>query len=191
MKKITLFLLLISTNILYSQEVKTMIDPDDNTDLIFTDTNPVQFGLNVLTLTEYLNIQVCGVTLKNIIESKGEPTSIENLFGIPTSMNIDPDGDFNHYTYPGFTLGFSAVINVEMGLSGFQIVDSNCSIMVKGISLKLGDNISKLGNVKLNINTSGGYSILFVPSEDSNQYIAINYNQITKLITKIYLIELT
>lgn len=188
MKKTLFILLLISMNLMYGQEVKTMIDPDE-TDLILQD--PIQIGLNVLTLTEYLNIQVCGVNLKDIIESKGEPTSIENLFGVPISMNIDPDGDFNHYTYPGFTLGFSAVINVEMGLSGFKITDSNCSILIKGISLKLGDSISKLGNVKFNLDTNGDYSILFVPVENSNQYIAIDYNQTTKLITKIYLIELT
>lgn len=188
MKKIIFILLLISTNLTYGQEVRSMIDPDE-TDIILQD--PIQIGLNVLTLTEYLNIQVCGVTLNSIIESKGEPTSIESLFGVPTSMNIDPDGDFNHYIYPGFTIGFSAVINVEMGLSGFKIIDSNCSILIKGISLKLGDNISKLGNIKYNLDTNGDYSILFVLGENFNQFIAIDYNQTTKLITKIYFIELT
>ncbi|MBN1651839.1 MAG: hypothetical protein JW857_10960 [Bacteroidales bacterium] len=193
MKKTLFILLLISTNLMYSQEIKTMIDPDDSTDLIFTDTNPVQIGYNVLTTSEFNNILIWETTLGSIINSRGDQTIMNSLFGNPIAVDIDNFGDFIDYKYLGVNIYFSSMFNSagEMEIASFKIINTNASITIKGINIKLGDNISKLGNIKFNLDKNGDYSILFQACEGCDSFIVIDFDQDTKLITKIYLLDLT
>lgn len=79
----------------------------------------------------------------------------------------------------------------EMEIASFKIIDTNASITIKGITIKLGDNISKLGSIKYNVRNDGNYSIDYQAFEGCDSFIVIDFDQSTKLITNIYLLDLT
>jgi hypothetical protein len=77
----------------------------------------------------------------------------------------------------------------ELGM--FKITNSNWSMTINGVTITVGDNISLLGNVIFNTNNRESKSILYMYCDGCNSFIGIDFNQITKTITKIYFIELT
>lgn len=187
MKNIIFILFLIQVNSLYGQFI---LEESNINNVKTSQIESIQTGYNILTLTEFESIQVCGVDPKFIIDSKGNPTIMEKLFGTPLSKNIDPEGGFNHYKFSGFDINFSAVINPEMELSGFRISDTSGDIRIKGTSIKIGDNIDKLGYIKYNLDTNGDYSIIYSTCEGCDSLIVIDFEQTSKLVTKIYLLVL-
>ncbi len=148
---------------------------------------------NLLTQTEFDNIKINGISLKSIMDSNGSPTIIENLLGISNSKEIDSDGDFNHFDYDGLRIGFSAMMSDDRSfvLSAFRITDNRASITIKNTTFTIGDNISLLGNVIFSVSTDGSNSIIFKIAANYNNYIAIDFNQTTNIITKIIYIEIT
>jgi hypothetical protein len=150
---------------------------------------------NIITPTEFDNIEINGNTLKNIKNTLGKQNAIEGLFGIPNSKTIDPDGEFYHYEFSGFSIGFSSIISEGTFerpiLGGFQIFNSIASITIKGVNFTIGDNISVLGYVVFNTMNDNKKSIVYMYCEGCNNYISVRFDQTTKIITEIYYIEQT
>ncbi|MEE9407899.1 MAG: hypothetical protein V3V28_07475 [Polaribacter sp.] len=76
-------------------------------------------------------------------------------------------------------------------MSSFEITSGNWNITIKGVTVKIGDNINLLGNVIFNTDKNGSESIIYMYCDGCNNFISIDFNQITKTITRIYFVELT
>lgn len=151
-------------------------------------------NINQLSSQEFENISINGHSLQTIWQTNGEQVSVQNLFGIASSItNSDPTpGSLSLlYVYNGLELSFTSLIPSKGNLSGFEISNPSPTLKVKGIGVNIGENISKLGVVKINITKSGGKNIVFSPINDETIYLVIDFDPITKLITKIKYFVLT
>jgi hypothetical protein len=161
--------------------------------LVISSTSQCQDS-NIITEVAFNNIKINNHKLSVIKDTNGAKTAIESLFGGSVFV-IDPDGDFYNYSFNGFNIGFSSIISNATHnnpiISKFEITNSNWSMTINGVTIKVGDNISLLGNVIFNTNIGGSKSILYMYCDGCNSFIGIDFNQITKTITKIYFIELT
>jgi len=147
---------------------------------------------NIITETEFNNIKINNVKLSTIINTFGNKNAIEGLFGASIAHNLDADG--NYFEYNGFEIGFSALLSVnynEPTLGGFDIINNNFSITINGTRVTVGDNISLLGNTIKNTKSDGTLGILYMYCNGCNNFISIDYNQITNIIEKITYIEQT
>lgn len=160
--------------------------------LVFTSVSQCQ-DANIMTLVEYDNIEINGIKLGDIKNTHGLEIEMENLLGIPVNNEINADGYFSRYFYDGFRISFSSVLSgkVEHILGSFHITNNNYNITIQGITVTIGDNISALGNVVFNIDNDGNQSILYMHCNGCNNFIAIDFNQLTGQITEIFYIELT
>lgn len=152
--------------------------------------------VNILTHEEYQNIKINGVELELIKNTFGNEQEIIKLFGNTSSKNIDPDGDFYQYYFNDFKISFSSIISDGTYdrpiMSHFEINTNKGFITVKGISFTIGDKISVLGeNIVFNTKRDGSKGVVYSPMKGWNNFIAIDFNQETKIITAIYYIELT
>ncbi len=163
--------------------------------IAFTTTVKCQPSANIITPTEYENIEINNVKLVDIKNTLGKADAVESLFGTTTSKNIDQDGDFYHYNFNGFSINFSSIISdgthEKPIISSFKITNNNIEFKIRGTIITVGDKVEKLGNVIFNTNTDNSKSILFMECDGCNNFIVIEFNQSTKVITKIGYIELT
>ena len=161
----------------------------------FTSVAKCQPNTNIITSTEYENIKINNIKIADIRNTLGKSNAIESLFGTSTSKNIDQDGDFYNYNFNGFTISFSSIISDGTHdkpiISRFEITNNNAKIIIKGIPITIGDKIEKLGDVTFNTNNDNSKSILYMECDGCNNFISIEFNQSTNIITKIEYIELT
>lgn len=152
-----------------------------------------QIQSNIITQKEFDDIEINNVKFKTIKNTLGNPVEMESLFGSPLKKIIDEDG--NYYEFEGFEIGFSSIISAGTRdkpiIGGFDITNNNSSITIQGITVTIGDDISKLGTVNFNTNKDGSKSILYQYCYGCNNFIYIDFDQTTKKITEIGFIELT
>ncbi len=150
---------------------------------------------NIITETEFNNIKINNIDLLTIRNTSGNQNTIENLFGSSITNNIDPDGDFYHYEFNGFKIGFSSIISDGTYnnpiISRFEITNNSSSLTINGITITIGSNIQLLGNVIFNTMNDGKKSIVYMYCDGCNNFISIRFNQLTNIITEIIYIEQT
>ncbi len=160
--------------------------------IVFINVAKCQPSANIITPTEYENIEVNNVKLIDILNSQGDQNNVENLFGTPDRIEKDDDPIYEgkifaiDFYYAGLDLSF-----YEKVLSSFSITNNKFNITIKGKTITIGDNINKLGNMIFNTNNDNSKSILFMECDGCNNFIFIEFNQSTKVITKIGYVELT
>ncbi|WP_299105717.1 hypothetical protein [uncultured Tenacibaculum sp.] len=164
--------------------------------LLFSSTiAKCQIQSNIITQKEFDDIEINNVKFSSLKNTLGKESNVENLLGIPSSKNIDPDGEFYHYEFNGFTIGFSSLISngtIEKPIIGrFIITNKNYSIIITGVKLTIGDDISKLGTINFSENRDGSKYIQYQYCYGCNNFIYIHFNQVSKKITEIGFIELT
>lgn len=150
--------------------------------------------INQLTPTEFENISINGHAIKAIRATNGAQSAVQNLFGTAQSIKNpgEVDGIISRtYYYNGLELGFSSQVVTKGHFSGLRITNSAPTITIKGTTIKIGDNITKLGLVKRNDMTTGGKSVVFSPEDDETVYLAIEFDPATNVITKISYFVLT
>lgn len=150
--------------------------------------------VNKLTPQEFENISINGKTLKTIWATNSDEVAVQHLFGPASEVIIHNDfPSLASWTllYPGFELSFSQGTPSNGNLSSFEITNSSVMLRVKGTVIRIGDNISKLGAVKINDMTTGGKSILHVPEGADDPILSIRFDPSTKKITEIIYYVLT
>ncbi|MCH7523910.1 MAG: hypothetical protein IIC74_02585 [Bacteroidetes bacterium] len=162
--------------------------------LAFVSTAQCQITDNIITPTEYNNIEINGIKLIDIKNTLGNQNAIESLLGTATNINIDMDG--NSFDFNGFHIGFSAIISDGTYdspiLAGFRILNNSSNITIRGITVTIGSNISLLGNVVFGTSSINGEQFIsYMDCNGCNNFIMINFNQTTNIITAIYYIEMT
>lgn len=150
--------------------------------------------VNKLTPQEFENISINGKTLKSIWATSGDQIAVQSLFGPASEVIIHNDfPGLASWTllYPGFELSFSQGTSSNGNLSSFEITNSSVMLRIKGIAIRIGDNISKLGMVYQNNDTDGGKSILYVPEGADDPILYIDFDPSTKKVIKIGYFVLT
>ena len=160
--------------------------------LVFTSLAQCQITANIISQTEYDNIEINGIKYIDLKNTLGEQNTVETLFGTANTIEKDDDPIYGgailyiEFYYDGLDFGFS-----EGELGGFHITNSNSNITIQGITVTIGDNISVLGNVVFNTMSDGGKSIVYQYCDGCNNFISIRFNQLTNIITEIIYIEQT
>lgn len=160
--------------------------------LAFTNVSQCQITANILTETEYNNIEINCIKYIDLKNTLGEQNAVETLFGTANTIEKDDDPIYGgailyiEFYYDGLDFGFS-----EGELGTFNITNNNSNITIRGITVTLGDNISLLGNVVFNTMSDGSKSIVYQYCDGCNNLISIRFNQLTNIITEIIYIEQT
>lgn len=149
---------------------------------------------NILSPQQFESISINGQSLKSIWQTNGDKLAVQNLFGAAQEIKIwdtTPGAISLSFFYSGLRISFSNNLVANGNLSGFEFTNSAPILRVKGVAIRMGDNISKLGSVKINNDTDGGKSIIFAPDNDETVFLYIDFDQSSKKITKIGYFVLT
>ena len=141
---------------------------------------------NVITKEAFDSIKINELTFADLQNCNGDLKILTPHFGNLVKSNINEKIGIRGYTFDGFRVGFRG------GLPGFRILNKNVSMTIQGITFTIGDNISVLGsNIVFNSDLDGSKSILYQFCVGCNDFIAIDFDQQTKIITDIYYIDMT
>ena len=163
--------------------------------LVTLQTTQCQIKSNIISKTDFYNIKINNRTLNEVKDTKGNESTVNNLFtySILKKKILTQMANFYSYEYDGLRFGFSGILGTIENpiLSSLKITNSNWSVTIKGKEIKVGDNISKLGTVIINNNINGYKSVIYQYCDGCNNYIYIDFDQIVQKITKIGFIERT
>ena len=142
---------------------------------------------NYLTLSEFNSITIDGVKWKDIDNTEGDLTKMRILFGNnlihKTADEPSPSiGFWNNSFYFDFESGID---DSPYALVYFEIKNNSSTISIKGISITLGDNINKLGNIKINTYSDGTKGAIFILENSDSEGLFVKCNPTTNKITKI------
>jgi len=154
-----------------------------------------EINYNYLTTIEYNAIFIDGVNWINIHETRGAIAKMKALFGSTLNYKTGTEPSLSiEFWDKGFYFYFedSSDRGDNYGLNRISI-DSNLSnFTIKGKTVTIGDDISKLGFVKISTYKDGTKGILFKSIEPDDTLIFIvfdqitnKFNQVSNIITKI------
>lgn len=146
----------------------------------------------MITLEEFFNVQINGLSIRQINETKGALAKVVALLGEVEISEISDDSRgpyFANFRYNGVTYYFADYNSRD--LSGFEVTGANVTVKIQNKTIKVGDHVfQKLGNdIKLNNQKNGDKTVLF--DFGGSEFIAIEFDQNTKIIAKIFYIVLT
>ena len=149
---------------------------------------------NELTFEEWNNIKINGVTLERLGLTNGDTNEIKLLFGeTPKTEDKRHEHEPNPAIYhkiKGVSLGFEDIDGEGIFLLTYMNVKTNQAVIeICGKTISLGQPISNLGSVKINTYTSGKKAINYKPVNSEGPYLDIEFNQTTKIVTKISLTD--
>ncbi len=143
---------------------------------------------NYLTHDDFNRTEINGRSISQIRSTKGDPLHLQNLMGLAHKLEpfeLYPGDDNPSYTffYNGFSIDFSNQVE-DGGLVNIEITSSSPSITILGKTLRVGGTINALNGYKINYLSDGGTSMDFCPSNDETIYLSIDFNNKTKVISK-------
>lgn len=146
---------------------------------------------NILSDSEYQNIKINNVSITDIKKSKGKKSAVEKLLGASSSFTKDENEIYNYYKFNGLSIDFFMRGKGKPYIESFEINSNQASITIKGTTVSVGDNISKFGDVIFMVARNGDKSILFTDCEDCDSFVNIEFDQTSKLITKISYMDMS
>jgi len=154
-----------------------------------------QINANIISENEFNNIKINNVTLSAIKATEGNENQVQNLFSsiiLEKDINTGERGPSNYwFKYNGFEIALtdSAGTPNHPGIAMFEITNNNWSFTIQERTITIGDNINLLGNIVFNSDKNGDKSIVYQYCYGCNNFIYIDFNQDTNLITEIGYIE--
>ncbi|TDQ28660.1 hypothetical protein [Tenacibaculum caenipelagi] len=139
--------------------------------------------VNTLSNSEIDNSKINNVTLSDIKKTLGKQPKVESLLGASTSF--EDNGFYYYYKFNGLKLDFSTAGKSKPYVESFVVLTNEVNFTIKGITITVGDPISKLGTVNFSTGRNGDKSILFAECESCDVFINIEFDQATNIITKI------
>ena len=150
---------------------------------------------NELSFEEWNNIKINGVTLERLGLTNGDTEEIKLLFGgVPKTFDQRHEHEPNPAIYhriKGVSFGFE-----DWGgdgvflLTSIKVRTKQAVIEICGKTISLGQPISNLGSVKFNTDIYGNKGIVYTPVRSDGPFLAIDFNQTTKIVTEIVYFEL-
>lgn len=142
---------------------------------------------NVLSIDEFYNISFDGITLKSIIDTKGDTAKVDSLFG--TTMKIEKSDDPQYYWInfinPKISFTFDELATSPADLDVLDVDSKLVNIKIVNTVFHLGDPISKLGKTNIYTQPDGTKTIIFIPEQTDGIWLSVEFDQATKLITKV------
>ena len=150
----------------------------------FSQTNTYYQNKNVISWDEFTHVSFNGITLGKIMQTKGDTTKVNALFG--KSMQYRKSNDPNYYwiSFGNSDISFS-FDELASGMSSLEVESPKVAVKIESKIIHIGDSIDKLGNVKILTGTDGNKSIEFLSEDADDEWISIEFDQSTKKITKI------
>ena len=163
--------------------------------VLFTSCAKSQNHNSSLTFDEYKSIEIGGVTLNSINETRGRHQDLNTLFNTSfqyyeTSI---PD-DYREVSSNSLNIGFDNDSNqLDYEISHIKVLSSSIQVKILNKNISIGDSIDSLGSVDIK-NNSVAYKI----DSSSNQFfltrvnfLLIVFDENTRLITEIEFIVMT
>ncbi len=154
----------------------------------YSQTNPYIQNKNVISWDEFTDISFNDITLGSIKHTRGDPAKVNALFGV--TMKVEKSDDPNYYWISfhnsDISFSFDELVTSPAVLSSLDVENNTVAVKIGNKIIHIGDSIDKLGNVKILTNTDGSKSILFLSEPADDQWVSVDFNQSTKIITKIY-----
>lgn len=159
-------------------------------DMIITaagQTSIYMLNKNVLSVTDFYNISFDSITLKSIIDTKGDPAKVDSLFGMNMEKNKSDDPGYYWINFGSSTISFTfdEMVTEPADLSKLDVVNKSVAIKIGTTIFHIGDPISKLGNVKVFTLDNGKRVIIFLPEQTDGIWLSVDFDQATELITKV------
>ncbi|WP_213520883.1 hypothetical protein [Nonlabens sp.] len=146
---------------------------------------------NNLTAYQYQNIKIQNIYLSDILGTGGDSSSLQNLFSDNfTIENGNEPGYWKQFESSSMYCLFQNGVQDEFRnnvtdyqLTNLRIKDDSKTLFINGLIVKIGDNISVLGNVNtMNNPATGEKKVVF---RIGSEVIRISYTTITNTITLI------
>jgi len=144
--------------------------------------------INYLTKAEYDAIFIDGINWDAVRETKGDIVKMKALFGATLNFKTGTEPSLNvGFWDRGFDFEFEdrSDIGTNYSLVNIMIDNNQSNFTIKGITITIGDDISKLGLVKINIDKDGKKGIIFDSVEPSDSAIFIEFDQITNKFNQV------
>ncbi len=143
--------------------------------------------LNELTSTEFYDIKVNNISLRQIENANADLTLMNNLFNENfsyKSFNLPQLG--REFWNSNFLIRLEDETNQNSSysLSYIEAKTSLALFSVRGTVYKIGDDISVFGNLKINIQ-NGDNSIVFVDKNTGSVALSFEIDRSTNKVTKI------
>lgn len=133
---------------------------------------------NILSGEEYSSIKINNINIDNIIETKGDKTQMDILFGF--SFLLNSDNEFIKTRELRNDIQGIYIYFEDDLLYTYKISNNKSNLTIKGVKITIGNHISKLGNVKTNNSNEIKFS-----TNETNDVIRIEFNSLNKTITSI------
>ncbi|RSC94993.1 hypothetical protein [Tenacibaculum singaporense] len=137
---------------------------------------------NIISNSDFDNIKINNIALTDIKKTFGKQEKVESLLGATTSF--EDNGFYYYFKFNGLKLDFSTS-GRKPYIESLDVLSSEATFTIKGITVTIGDPISKLGDVALSTGRNGSKSILYAECDSCDVFINIAFDQATKKITKI------
>jgi len=147
--------------------------------------------INFLTTSDYDSILIDGVNWMDIAETYGDIDNIQAIYGNSIKYEERTEPSLVRYFYSdSFNLRFQSDsdLAIDYYFDGFRIKNNLSNITIIGKIITIGDDISKLGLVKINTDKDGIKGIIFALENDDSS-IFIEFDQNNNKITGIQYIS--
>lgn len=168
MKKITLVVLLLLTSFIAKSQ-----------------------SVNIISESDINSIKINNAILLDLSKTKGKQAKVETLLGPVTSYKVDENETYYYFTFKGLKIDFSLVGKSKPYIESFEINSNETTINIKNTTITIGESIDKLGNIVFNVGRNGAKSILYSACEDCDVFINIEFDQTSKLISKISYMDMS
>ncbi|AZJ33001.1 hypothetical protein MHM83_02735 [Tenacibaculum sp. Mcav3-52] len=137
---------------------------------------------NIISNSDFDNIKINNIALTDIKKTLGKQAKVESLLG--ATVSFEDNGFYYYFKFNGLKLDFSTS-GRKPYIESLDVLSNEATFTIKGITITVGDPISKLGEVALTTGRNGSKSILYAECDSCDVFININFDQTTKKITKI------
>ena len=142
--------------------------------------------INYLTKAEYDAIFIDGINWDTVRETKGDVAKMKALFGATVNYKTGTEPSLSiGFWDKGFYFDFEDEGDNGFGLVLIRIHNNQSNFTIKGITITIGDDISKLGLVKISTYKDGKKDIIFDSVEPSDSAIFIEFDQITNKFNQV------
>lgn len=107
--------------------------------------------INDLSLDEYKSIKLNNILMYKVSNTFGDLNTLNNLFNFNFSLYTDTEY-IKIIKLTSLSNGLEMTFQDD-NLSNFKITNNKSNLKIKGATITIGDNISKLGAVDKNFNT--------------------------------------
>jgi len=144
---------------------------------------------NELILEDYSSIKVNNVLFKEIQNTYGDITLMQNLFGNTFTVKSGYDDAIDNWItfstnslHIEFWQGIDSGLGMKYDLAKIRIKNNSSNFTIKNQVVTIGNSINSFGNINILTYDNGTKKIIF---SGNDEYFSIKFNLSTSIITEI------